>query len=196
MYACMYVCIYVCVMYCMQNVNGFSARLSVHKIWSPLVCLKCDQSFGQQKKQFFARSLYVCVCVCVCECASVYPALLSNLKLNNASFLRLNLVWIIWFCFIFYVFFFLSFFSLCFALAFGLINRLPPLCPALSLGREKPVLFIYLFFLFFFFGWNCGLSAAYFISSSLALTCDLIVALCRRIDRSKDRKRERKTGKR
>lgn len=79
------------------------------------------------------NSICICVCVCLSVCEWVYPARLWA-ELNNASFLRLNFVWIIWFLFWFVVF--------CFSLLFFGF-QLDKLFAALftPLAREvKPVL--------------------------------------------------------
>lgn len=110
----MYVCVCLCEdRYCLQNVNG------LHKIWSS-ACLKCDQSFGQQKQQFL--TLYVSVCVCVFECVwvSVSGALVSWTKQRivfTFEFRMNHLIFVLVCCF------FVSLF--CFS-AFSLINCLPP----------------------------------------------------------------------
>lgn len=103
-------------LYCMQNVNG------LHKIWSS-VCVWNAINLLANRSNNFQLYMYMCVCVWV------YPARLWA-ELNNASFLRLNFVWIIWFLFWFVVFFFSLF---CFS-AFSLINCLPP---SSLPGREK-----------------------------------------------------------
>lgn len=76
----------------MQNVNG------LHKIWSS-VCVWNAINLLANRSNNFQLYMYMCVCVWV------YPARLWA-ELNNASFLRLNFVWIIWFLFWFVVFFF------------------------------------------------------------------------------------------